>query len=265
MANYHKSNQIKTSLEEINSSVAIPQNMSFWKTLFLYSGPGALVAVGYMDPGNWSTSITGGQNFQYTLMSVILLSSLVAMLLQYLSAKLGIVSQMDLAQAIRSRTSKRLGIILWIITEMAIMATDIAEVIGGAIALNLLFRIPLTIAVLITILDVFLLLLLMKIGVRKIEALVVALILVIFAVFSYQVILSHPDWSAVFQGLIPSGKAFASYPSVSGQVPLTGALGIIGATVMPHNLYLHSSIVQSRQIDRDNPKEIARALRIVYY
>lgn len=143
------------SLEEINGTITVPKDLGFWRTLFAYSGPGALVAVGYMDPGNWSTSITGGQNFQYLLMSVILLSSLIAMLLQYMSAKLGIVSQMDLAQAIRARTSKTLGIVLWLLTELAIMATDIAEVIGGAIALYLLFNIPLVIAVFITVFDVF--------------------------------------------------------------------------------------------------------------
>ncbi|MFT9064284.1 MAG: Nramp family divalent metal transporter, partial [Acetobacter persici] len=134
------------SLEEINGTVKVPHGKGFWKTLFAYSGPGALVAVGYMDPGNWSTSITGGQNFQYLLMSVILMSSLIAMLLQYMAAKLGIVSQMDLAQAIRARTGKALGIVLWILTELAIMATDIAEVIGAAIALYLLFHIPLVYA-----------------------------------------------------------------------------------------------------------------------
>ncbi|MGT2887656.1 Nramp family divalent metal transporter [Streptococcus didelphis] len=249
------------SLEEINGTIMVPQNLGFFKTLLFYSGPGALVAVGYMDPGNWSTSITGGQNFQYTLLSVILLSSLVAMLLQYLCAKLGIVTQLDLAQAIRMKTSKTLSILLWIITELAIMATDIAEVIGGAIALYLLFNIPLEIAVLITVLDVLLLLLLTKIGFRKIEALVFALIIIIFLVFSYQVILSHPDWKEVFFGLIPTSKAFASTPSVNHQVPLTGALGIIGATVMPHNLYLHSSLVQSRHLKRDNSEQVAKALR----
>ena len=145
----HHSNGL--SLEEVNGSVTVPKGKGFWKTLFAYSGPGALVAVGYMDPGNWSTSITGGQNFQYLLMSVILLSSLIAMLLQYMAAKLGIVTQMDLAQAIRARTSKKLGIVLWILTELAIMATDIAEVIGAAIALYLLFNIPLVFAVFITV------------------------------------------------------------------------------------------------------------------
>ncbi|BDR58219.1 Nramp family divalent metal transporter [Xylocopilactobacillus apicola] len=249
------------SLEEINGTVEVPKGMNFWKTLFMYSGPGALVAVGYMDPGNWSTSITGGQNFQYLLMSVILLSSLIAMLLQYMAAKLGIVSQMDLAQAIRARTSRTLGIVLWILTELAIMATDIAEVIGGAIALYLLFKIPLFYAVLITVFDVLLLLLLTKIGFRKIEAIVVCLILVILLVFVYQVALSNPDWKAVFGGLIPTSKTFASKPIVGGQSPIQGALGIIGATVMPHNLYLHSAISQTRKVNHDDEEDIARTVR----
>lgn len=248
------------SLEEINGTIEVPKNMGFLKTLFAYSGPGALVAVGYMDPGNWSTSITGGQNFHYLLMSIILISSLIAMLLQYMSAKLGIVSQMDLAQAIRARTSKPLGIVLWILTELAIMATDVAEVIGGAIALYLLFHIPLSLAVLITVFDVLLLLLLTKIGFRKIEAIVVILILVIFFVFAYQVILSNPVWADVLKGLVPNSKAFDTSRVVNGQTPLSGALGIIGATVMPHNLYLHSSVVQSRKVNRDDMKDIARAI-----
>lgn len=249
------------SLEEVNGTVEIPKGKGFWKTLFAYSGPGALVAVGYMDPGNWSTSITGGQNFQYLLMSVILLSSLIAMLLQYMAAKLGIVSQMDLAQAIRARTSKALGIVLWILTELAIMATDIAEVIGAAIALYLLFDIPLIIAVFITVFDVLLLLLLTKVGFRKIEAIVVCLIFVILFVFVYQVALSNPDWGGVFKGLIPTSETFAKHPVVHDMSPLNGALGIIGATVMPHNLYLHSAISQTRKFDRNNEDDIANAVR----
>ncbi|MFD1430379.1 Nramp family divalent metal transporter [Lacticaseibacillus mingshuiensis] len=249
------------SLEEINGTVEVPHGKGFWRTLFAYSGPGALVAVGYMDPGNWSTSITGGQNFQYLLMSVILMSSLIAMLLQYMAAKLGIVTQMDLAQAIRARTSKTLGIVLWIMTELAIMATDIAEVIGAAIALYLLFHIPLVIAVFITVFDVLLLLLLTRIGFRKIEAIVVCLILVILFVFVYQVALSRPDWSAVLYGLVPSAKTFATSPSVGGMTPLNGALGIIGATVMPHNLYLHSAISQTRKIDHNDEEDVATAVR----
>lgn len=249
------------SLSEVNGTVKVPKGKSFFRTLLAYSGPGALVAVGYMDPGNWSTSITGGQNFQYLLMSVILMSSLIAMLLQYMAAKLGIVSQMDLAQAIRARTSKTLGVILWILTELAIMATDIAEVIGAAIALYLLFDIPLAIAVFITVLDVFVLLLLTKIGFRKIEALVVCLIFVILFVFVYQVALSNPDWSSLFKGFIPNSQTFAEEPKIGGETPLTGALGIIGATVMPHNLYLHSAVSQTREIDRKDLEDIARAVR----
>ena len=249
------------SLEEINGTVKVPKNVGFFKMLLTYSGPGALVAVGYMDPGNWSTSITGGQNFQYLLISVILMSSLIAMLLQYMSAKLGIVSQMDLAQAIRARTSKSLGIVLWILTELAIMATDIAEVIGAAIALYLLFNIPLILAVFITVLDVFLLLLLTRVGFRKIEALVICLILVILVIFAYQVALSNPDWKGIIEGFIPNSRTFASSPTVAGMSPLTGALGIIGATVMPHNLYLHSSISQSRKINHQDKSDVARAVR----
>lgn len=249
------------SLEEINGTVKVPHGKGFWRTLFAYSGPGALVAVGYMDPGNWSTSITGGQSFQYTLMSTILISSLIAMLLQYMAAKLGIVSQMDLAQAIRARTSKALGIVLWIMTELAIMATDIAEVIGAAIALNLLFHIPLVAAVFITVLDVLVLLLLTRVGFRKIEALVACLILVILLVFAYQVILSDPNWAGVFEGLIPSPEAVAKHPVVGGISPLTGSLGIIGATVMPHNLYLHSAISQTRKIDHTSTADLKQTIR----
>ena len=249
------------SLEEINGSIKVSKGQGFLKTLLMYSGPGALVAVGYMDPGNWATSITGGQDFQYLLMSVILMSSLIAMLLQYMSAKLGIVTQMDLAQAIRARTGKLLGIILWLLTELAIMATDIAEVIGAAIALNLLFNIPLIIAVFITVFDVLLLLLLSKIGFRKIEAIVVCLICVILFVFTYEVVLAHPNWMSAIKGLIPSPKVLSTSPTINGENPLTGALGIIGATVMPHNLYLHSSISQTRYIDHSSTEDVKRSVK----
>ncbi|KRN02982.1 manganese transporter NRAMP [Levilactobacillus senmaizukei DSM 21775 = NBRC 103853] len=249
------------SLAEINGTVKVPKDLGFWKTLFAYSGPGALIAVGYMDPGNWSTSITGGQNFQYLLMSVILMSSLIAMLLQYMAAKLGIVSQMDLAQAIRARTSKALGVVLWILTEFAIMATDIAEVIGAAIALYLLFDIPLVIAVFITVFDVLLLLLLTKVGFRKIEALVVCLIMVILFVFVYQVALSNPDWGGVVKGLIPTAATFSTGKKVGGMTALDGSLGIIGATVMPHNLYLHSAISQTRSVDHNDEEDVARTVK----
>lgn len=241
------------SLEEINNTVAIPKNGSFWRNLLAFSGPGALVAVGYMDPGNWITSIGGGAEYGYLLLSVILISSLIAMLLQYMAAKLGIVTQMDLAQATRKHTSKGLGFVLWIVTELAIMATDIAEVIGGAIALNLLFGLPLLVGVILTIFDVLLLLFLMKLGFRKIEAIVMTLILVIMLVFCYEVIIAQPNLPAVLQGFIPQKQ-------VLNHGQLTMALGIVGATVMPHNLYLHSSISQSRKIDRSDTQEVATAV-----
>lgn len=242
------------SLEEINNTVAIPKNGSFWRNLLAFSGPGALVAVGYMDPGNWITSIGGGAEYGYLLLSVILISSLIAMLLQYMAAKLGIVTQMDLAQATRKHTSKGLGFVLWIVTELAIMATDIAEVIGGAIALNLLFGLPLLVGVILTIFDVLLLLFLMKLGFRKIEAIVMTLILVIMLVFCYEVIIAQPNLPAVLQGFIPQKQ-------VLNHGQLTMALGIVGATVMPHNLYLHSSLSQSRKIDRSDTQEVATAVR----
>lgn len=242
------------SLEEINNTVSIPKNGSFWRNLLAFSGPGALVAVGYMDPGNWITSIGGGAEYGYLLLSVILISSLIAMLLQYMAAKLGIVTQMDLAQATRKHTSKGLGFVLWIVTELAIMATDIAEVIGGAIALNLLFGLPLLVGVILTIFDVLLLLFLMKLGFRKIEAIVMTLILVIMLVFCYEVFIAQPNLPAVLQGFIPQKQ-------VLNHGQLTMALGIVGATVMPHNLYLHSSISQSRKIDRSDTQEVATAVR----
>ena len=221
------------SLVEINSTIPVPRTRNFFRMLLAYTGPGALVAVGYMDPGNWAASINGGQSFNYLLISTILISSLMAMLLQYMAAKLGIVTQMDLAQAIRARTSKRLSFILWIIIELAIMATDVAEVIGAAIALNLLFKIPLVIATFITVFDVLLLLLLSKVGFRKIEALVSCLIMVILLVFTYQVMLANPSWKNIFLSALPSPELVAQHPVVNGLSLLTGSLGIIGATVMP--------------------------------
>lgn len=242
------------SLEEINGTVTIPKEKGFWRNLLAFSGPGALVAVGYMDPGNWVTSIGGGAKYGYLLMSVILISSLIAMLLQYMAAKLGIVTQQDLAQATRSYTTKRVGIVLWIITELAIMATDIAEVIGGAIALKLLFGIPLIVGVSLTVFDVLLLLLLTKLGFRKIEAIVLCLIAVILVVFAYEVMIAQPNLGQAMANFIPQAQIV--HP---GQ--LTMALGIVGATVMPHNLYLHSSIAQTRKFNRDDPEEMRRAVK----
>ncbi|MCH5464993.1 Nramp family divalent metal transporter [Levilactobacillus tujiorum] len=242
------------SLEEVNGTVTIPKEKGFLKNLMAFSGPGALVAVGYMDPGNWVTSIGGGAKYGYLLMSVILMSSLIAMLLQYMAAKLGIVTQMDLAQATRAHTSKRIGAVLWVVTELAIMATDIAEVIGGAIALQLLFGVPLVLGVSLTVFDVLLLLLLTKLGFRKIEAIVICLITVILVVFAYEVIIAQPNMGAAVANFIPRTEIM--HP---GQ--LTMALGIVGATVMPHNLYLHSSISQTRKFNREDPAEMRRAVK----
>ncbi|MDN6900224.1 divalent metal cation transporter [Oenococcus sicerae] len=243
------------SLDEINGSIKVPQNAGFWRTLLAYTGPGALIAVGYMDPGNWITSIGGGAQFKYVLLSVVLLSSLIAMLLQSMAAKLGIVTGKDLAQLTRDKTSKRVGFILWVITELAIMATDIAEIIGSGIALELLFGIPLIVGILITSADVLLLLVLTKLGFRKIEAIVATLVAVVLLVFSYEVILSQPHVPEILKGFVPNSKI------VTNTSMLYLALGIVGATIMPHDLYLGSSISQTRRVDRSNKKEIAKAIR----
>ena len=242
------------SLAEINGTVEIPKNNSFWKNILAFSGPGALVALGYMDPGNWITSIGGGAQYGYLLLSVVLVSSLIAMLLQYMASKLGIVTGLDLAQATRKHTGRKLGFVLWIITELAIMATDIAEVIGGAIALNLLFGLPIIWGVILTVFDVLLLLFLMKLGFRKIEAIVITLISVIMIVFVYEVAISDPVIADMLKGFIPQKEIF-------DRSQLTMALGIVGATVMPHNLYLHSSIAQTRNYNRQDEDDVARAVR----
>ena len=251
MANTTKS----ASLEEVNGSVEVPKSAGFLRTLWAFSGPGALVAVGYMDPGNWITSIIGGAQYRYLLLSVVIFSGLIAMLMQYMAAKLGVVTRMDLAQAIRDHTNKPVGFLLWIMTELAIMATDIAEVIGGAIALQLLFGIPLTMGVMITILDVFLLLLLTKLGFRTIEAIVATLIASILIIFLYLVALSKPSLAGIMGGILPRASIVMNHDQ------LTLALGIIGATVMPHNLYLHSSIAQTRQYDSSDEEEVAKVVR----
>ncbi|GAP03058.1 Mn2+/Fe2+ transporter [Fructobacillus pseudoficulneus] len=252
------------SLEEVNGSIEVPKGVSFWRRLFAFSGPGALVAVGYMDPGNWVTSVQGGAAYHYLLLSVILISSLIAMLLQYMAGKLGIVKQEDLAQATANRTNKFGRYTLWILTELALIATDIAEVVGGAIALNLLFGWPLLITVFLTAFDVILLLGLMKFGFRKIEAIVMTLIITILLVFLYLTILSKPDWAAMFGGYVPKmGALSTSDPQHLGQSPLVLTAGIIGATVMPHNLYLHSSIAQTRKVDRENHEEVREAVKLM--
>lgn len=243
------------SLDEVNGTVEVPQDAGFWRTLMAYTGPGALIAVGYMDPGNWITSIAGGAQYKYTLLTIVLLSSLVAMLLQAMSARLGIVTGKDLAQLTRERTGKRTGLFLWVVTELAIMATDIAEIIGSAIALKLLFGFPLIVGIIITAMDVLILLVLMKLGFRKIEAIVATLVAVILFVFLYEVILAQPHMAEVLEGYIPSSSV------VTNKGMLYLSLGIVGATVMPHDLYLGSSISQTRSFDRKDRKSVAKAIK----
>ncbi|RXY83672.1 divalent metal cation transporter [Salmonella sp. 3DZ2-4SM] len=232
------------SLEEINSTVSFDAEANAFRKFLMYLGPGLLVAVGYMDPGNWITSMSGGAQYGYILLFVILISSLSAMLLQSMCARLGIASGMDLAQVTEHMTNKSLGVFAWILAELAIMATDIAEVIGSAIALYMLMADALTLGVTITVLDVLLLLLIIKLGFRKIEAIVGVLIFTVLIIFMFEVYLSSPDASSLMAGFLPSSEI------VTNKGALYIALGIIGATIMPHNLYLHSSIVQSRNYER---------------
>lgn len=250
------------SLSEVNQSIAVPKNASFWQTLRAFIGPGALVAVGYMDPGNWITSVVGGATYKYLLLSVILISSLIAMQLQQMAGKLGIVTRKDLAQATAAHLPKKLRILLFIVIELALMATDLAEVIGSGIALHLLFGWSLLFSILITILDVFILLSLMKLGFRKIEALVSTLIATILIIFLYLVLLSKPSFVGILQGYIPHPAIIDLHQSGVNS-KLTLALGIIGATVMPHNLYLHSSISQTRKVDYSSQKSIKQAVRFM--
>ena len=231
------------SLEEVHKSIAVPKSYSFWKKLFIFTGPGYLVAVGYMDPGNWATDLAAGSSYGYSLLFIVLLCNIMAILLQYLSLKLGIVTGKDLAQACKAYYSKPVAFILWFFAEIAIIATDLAEVLGSAIALNLLFRIPIILGVLLTVADVFLLLLLQKKGFRLLESLVIVLTLLIMFCFGYQILLSKPDILAVLQGFIPTMEL------VKNPKMLYLALGILGATIMPHNLYLHSAIAQTRNYE----------------
>lgn len=250
------------SLSEVNQSIAVPKNAPFWQTLRAFIGPGALVAVGYMDPGNWITSVVGGATYKYLLLSVILISSLIAMQLQQMAGKLGIVTRKDLAQTTAANLPKKLRILLFIVIELALMATDLAEVIGSGIALHLLFGWPLLFSILITILDVFILLSLMKLGFRKIEALVSTLIATILIIFLYLVLLSKPSFSGILHGYIPQPSIIDLHQS-GVNIKLTLALGIIGATVMPHNLYLHSSISQTRKVDYSSQSSIKQAVRFM--
>jgi len=236
-----RSTPIARSLREVHGSIVVPEDASFWRKLLAFSGPGYLVAVGYMDPGNWATDLAGGARYGYTLLSVILLSNLMAILLQALAVRLGIGSGRDLAQACRDSYSRPTTIVLWLLCEIAIAACDLAEVVGAAIALNLLFGLPLVWGVCLTALDVLLVLFLQHRGFRYVEALVVALITCIAGCFAVEVWLSSPVMSEVAVGFIPRTEILTD-PGM-----LYVALGILGATVMPHNLYLHSSIVQTRK------------------
>jgi len=233
------------SLREVHRSVSVPKTLGFWRKMLAFSGPGYLVAVGYMDPGNWATDLAGGSAFGYSLLCVILLSNLMAILLQALCARLGIVTGRDLAQACRDHYSKPVTIVLWVLCEVAICACDLAEVLGSAIALNLLFKIPLVWGVCITALDVFAVMYLQNKGFRYIEALVLTLILMIGGCFLAEIIFSRPNFGEVLGGFVPSANI------LQNSQMLYIAIGILGATVMPHNLYLHSSIVQTRKYEQN--------------
>ena len=233
--------QSQQSLSEVNASVDTTTKTGFWKKLFAFVGPAYLISVGYMDPGNWATDIAGGSQFGYKLLWVLVMSNLMALLLQSLSARLGLVRGLDLAQASRASYHPVINFFNWFLAEIAIAACDLAEVIGMAIGLQLLFDLPLLIGVSITVLDTILILILQKNGIRKMEAFIIALIATIGLAFIAELIFAKPDGSELIKGFIPS------IPNYSA---LYIAIGIIGATVMPHNLYLHSSLVQTRKIDR---------------
>lgn len=235
------------SLPEVHSSISVPEGAGFWKKMAAFTGPGLMVAVGYIDPGNWATDIEGGSRFGYTLLSVILISNLFAMLLQHLSLKLGIATGRDLAQACRDYYSRPVSFVLWVLSEIAIAATDLAEVIGSAIALNLLFGLPLPIGVLFTAFDVLVVLYFQQKGFRIIESIVAGLMSIILLSFLYEMIVSQPSLAGMMGGLIPKKEIITD----SGMLYI--AIGILGATVMPHNLYLHSSIVQTRNFKKDEP------------
>lgn len=242
------------ALSDVHGTIRVPKTPGL-RRLAAFLGPGYLVAVGYMDPGNWATSLAGGSKFGYALLTIALLSNLMAILLQALCARLGVATGRDLAQACRDSFPRVVSFPLWVFAEAAICATDLAEVIGTAIGLNLLFGIPLEIGVIITAMDVFLILWLQRLGFRWIEALIVTLLGVIVVCFAVQIALADPDWGAVIRGFAPTTEI------VTNPEMLYLALGIIGATVMPHNLYLHSAIVQTRQIG-DALEERRSAIRL---
>jgi len=243
------------SLPEVHSSLSIPQTASVWRKMLAFAGPGFLVSVGYMDPGNWATDLAAGSRYGYALLFVIMLSNLMAILLQGLALRLGIVTGRDLAQACRDHFSRPVSFALWVLCEVAIAACDLAEVIGSAIALQLLFGIPLLWGVCLTALDVLLILFLQSKGFRYIEALVITLIVVMGVCFSLEILFSRPDFGGIARGFfLPPRGLF------SDREMLYIAIGILGATVMPHNLYLHSAVVQTRRYTRD-PAGMRQAIR----
>jgi manganese transport protein len=246
------------SLPEAHRTIPIFAGASWFRKILAFAGPGYLVAVGYMDPGNWATDLGGGSKFGYTLLSVILISSLMAMFLQALSAKLGIATGRDLAQACREHYSRRTSLFLWVICEIAIAACDLAEVLGSAVALKLLFGMPLLAGVLITGLDVLLVLALQGQGFRLVEAFVVTLIASVAACFAYEIFFAHPLWREAAIGFIPRAEILRN------REMLYIAIGILGATVMPHNLYLHSSIVQTRDFGASG-RERREAMRYAIF
>lgn len=247
----------KKSLDEINESVKVPSvyDTSFLQKFLAYSGPGALVAVGYMDPGNWLTSLSGGSQYRYDLLSVLLISILVAMFMQTLSIKLGVVARLDLAQAIATKVSKPIRYFLWILNEIAMMATDLTGVIGTAIALKLLFNLPLVFGILLTVFDVLIVLIFLRFGIRGIEFIVLAAILTVGIIFGIEVFRAQPKLFSIISGVIPSTDLFTNHRK------LVLSLGIVGATIMPHNIYLHSSLAQSRRYDHNDPLQVNEALR----
>ena len=236
-------------LSEVNRTVAVPQHASAWKRFAAFLGPGYLVAMGYMDPGNWATSLAGGAKFGMSLLAVAFISNIMAILLQSLAARLAVGSGRDLAQACRDAYPRPVALFLWVLAEIAIIATDLAEVIGTAIGLKLLFGLPLTVGVLVTALDVFLILALQRAGFRMLEAFVIALLVVISVCFAVQIGLANPDWSAVAWGFVPTTSI------ITDPDKLYLAMGIVGATVMPHNLYLHSAIIQTRAYGSSVPEK----------
>ncbi|WP_421429978.1 Nramp family divalent metal transporter [Lactiplantibacillus plantarum] len=245
------------SLEEINQSVAVPDvhQTAFWRKFLAYSGPGALVAVGYMDPGNWLTSLAGGGQFQYRLLAVLALAIIVAMFMQGLAIRLGVVARQDLAQAIASKLPRPVRYAAWILNEVAMMATDMTGVIGTAIALKMLFGLPLLAGILLTIADVLVILLFLRFGIRRVEVIVLVAILTVGIIFGIEVGRAHVQFGNVLLGLVPTPLI------VKNHTALVLSLGILGATIMPHNLYLHSSLAQSRRYDYHNLAQVTEALR----